>query len=369
MNNVHHPLSPSSYPAWEQCPHWERGTTSEMKEAAAIGTRQHALLARALMKEVDLDEVDEDNDIVIPVRRAVRGITQFVEQELPGAADNVIECERRLSASSDFPQNPFGTADVLVHRKIGCVTDGKNHLLAIDYKSRYTNKTYWEQLAFYAYAMMRRCPMLDYATLAVWYGDEATIETMDVSKERAYAMALHAIANRLNREQMGRHASPWCSLCKHCATCKQAFSLVEKAYSVLPPRADETTIDETKLADMLAVAGEVKHRIYALDEYARQYALDNGGTIMDKDGKPRYFLKEIRLSKLNLQPFFNAVRSYVTAADVLGASKLTKQAARDLLKGRTNAEGHALSKKEIDAIIEGASTPDEPGYRMTKVKQ
>ena len=370
----HHDYAPSSYPAWEKCPHWESANTKEMQDAAVIGTFQHKALADVLSGK-DFDELGDylqSDDVIIPVRRAVRGIKEFLEQQMPGAESRTMLCEVMVDANCYFPLDVYGTADVVVFRKDGTGATDADHLIVIDYKSRYTDKTYWEQLAFYAYAFsLSVSPLGDrtfkYATLAVWYGDEGTIETMDVTLDRAYAIALHALANRLNREQMPRKASAWCSLCKHCGVCPQAFSLVQKAYAILPANA-EGNIEPHMLPQMMDIAREVKKRIYSLDEYAKQVALEHGGVLADASGKPIYIYKECNMSKLQIQPFFDAVRKHVSASKVLEKCTLTKQAARELLRDTKKEDGKYFTLKEADEIIRDNSSPALPSYKITRAK-
>ena len=366
----HHPYSPSSFPAWAQCPHWESGDTKAMREAANLGTRQHELLAKVMNGDVRIDDVDEDNDVLIPVRRAYFDLNNLIAEEFPNsmADDLLIETEKRVGEGTGFPTGTYGTGDIFVSVRMDTARPSidADHILVVDYKSHFTNKTYWEQLAFYAWAYAKDIPGVKYATLAIYYGDEGTLETLRVTPDRAYAMALHAIANRLNRDDMPRTASAWCALCKMCGKCPEAFRLIQKAKDILPSEPDGN-LAPGLLPSMLDVSGEVKKRIAALEDYARKVADENGGVIKDGTGRERYALKEVRFSNMKIQQFFDAVRRFVPAGDVLGACKLTKSGAKALLKGRVDENGNALTTKRVNEIVESACEPAPSGWRMTKL--
>ncbi len=367
----HHELSPSAYPAWRQCAHWERADRPDdtTAEAAAIGTAQHELLHKYMTGELSYDaEVDELSEVLFPVRRAVSGIRQLFRDVFPAGVPDKVLSEVRVTGY-DFPMHPFGTADVIAHTS--------RHLLVVDYKSRSTDKEYWEQLAFYAVAFLDEAfddhvHLDDFAiTLAVWYGDEGTCDTKTTTYDECFALANYAIANRLAK-CTPRHASSWCNLCKECGTCPESLRLIALADKALPRADDEDKpIDEAtgRIPQLLMVAAELEKRIAAFRDKAKAYAAAHGGIIADRDGTPLFELKPVRLTDLDIQSYYDKVRGILTPADVLAAAKLTKEKAKALLKGRKDKDGNALRAKDIDAIVKNSCTNEQITYRLSRVRK
>lgn len=357
----HHPtLPPSSYPAWAQCPHWESRAASETPEAA-IGTRQHQLLAQAFAGEIDLDTVEDvPSETLIPVRRAYNGLLRLTVEVLGGEPDARF-CEHSVG-NSLLPEMPFGTLDYAAY--LG------DSLLVADYKSFATEKEHWEQLAFYAYAFRAEESNRKFTsiTLAVWYGDTGAFDLRTVTPEEAYALVLHAIANRLNRAHLPRCSGAWCSLCADCGACSKALAIVEKTNAIVPPAADGLSLlPVERLPLILTVCAEAKKRIRAVESYAKQVAADNGGALRNPDGSVAYELKERARSEIEIQTFYDAVRDLLKPPQILGVCTITKTAAKSLLKGKRR-EGRALKAKEIDAIIEGACVKTESSTVLAKVR-
>ena len=85
MSDNHHPLSPSSYPAWSLCPHYEGGAPNADTTA---GTIAHELLYKAFEGQIDLfndyDISDIDKDTLFFVRHAFIGINALIEELFNG---------------------------------------------------------------------------------------------------------------------------------------------------------------------------------------------------------------------------------------------------------------------------------------------
>lgn len=362
---AHHPtLPPSSYPAWAQCPHWERAESKELAEAAAIGTQQHELLHKAFCMEVNLDDVDAPSDVLYPVRRAYNGIKRLIENTFGGGHHRPPMSEVKVG-SVKLPYEPFGTADVVV--------SGSERLFVLDYKSRQTEKSHWEQLAFYATALLEAGGGAEnlnvkLVTLAVWYGDEGTVDMKEMTPEAALALCLHAIANRLNKDNLPRKAGTWCPLCKQCGACPDSVSIIHQSQSFLPTTV-EGNIPENLIPALLTVGTEVKKRLVALGEWARAVAVRNGGYLIDAEGNRAYELKPVRRSELDIQKFYDATRAVLKPNEVLTACKLTKEKARALLYKRPKKDGGHYTMREADAIIAEASTPIDDAAKLVRVKR
>lgn len=354
----HSDLPPSSYPAWAKCPHWEGKTAG--KEASA-GTEQHALLARAFSGE-NLDNLEDvSNDLLIPVRRAYRGIGDLARDVLGGNPDE-IHVEERLEVAS-LPLAPFGTLDFAAVRG--------DHLFVLDYKSFTTEREHWEQLAFYAYAFCEsHAPAsIKRITLAIWYGDTATFSMEETTKRECLAIVSHAIGNRLNRGNLERTANPWCTLCAHCGNCPKAFTIVEQTTALVPSGEQAVAcVPLDRLPLILTVCAEAKKRIRAIEDYARDTAIANGGALYNADGTPAYEIKEREVSEIEIQSFYDKTRDLLTPPEVLVSCKLTKESAKALLKGKKR-DGKKLMAKEIDAIIAESSAFKRTTPTLIKVRR
>lgn len=355
----HHPtLPPSSYPAWAKCPHWEARTSSDAPEAS-IGTAQHALLSKAFKGEIDLD-TDEDipNDMLFPVRRAYNGILRLTRDVLGDEPDE--RYSELLVESNAFPESPFGTLDYVAVRN--------DRVLVLDYKSFATEKEHWEQIAFYACAYLKG--LKDYrVTLAVWYGDTGTYDLREVSESEARDLALYAIANRLNRYHLPRTASAWCSLCANCGACQKALDIVGKTNAIIPANAEDLSLlPAERLPLILTVCAEAKKRIKAVEDYAKQVALFNGGQLLNPDGTVAYEIKERKSSEIEIQTFYDMTKDILTPPEILGVCKLPKTTAKTLLKTKKR-DGKKLTAKAIDELIDEASVNLEPSQVLTKVRR
>lgn len=342
---MHHEFSPSSYPAWTTCPHWESKPADEATDA---GTRAHSLLYRAFMGLVNLDDeeavANEDRDTLRCVRRAKEGITHLIDELFYGEDPDELEYEYR-AGSAKLPYSPFGTADVIA--RCG------NHLVVIDYKNRYSDRDYTEQLSAYAQFYCEYEDRVTRITLCVWYGDTGTHTLRETTPEECYKSSLFAISNRISKDSRPRQASAWCTLCAECGACPAAQALVNKAFSIVPKNTS-VMINPESIAPMLTICNEVEKRIKAFKAWAKEYAAENGG-IVDSEGRMAYILREKKKREIVIGELFNNVKDYVSASELIGACTISQSALKPLLasKGKTNAEiDELISKSSVVTSIE-----------------
>lgn len=356
----HHKLSPSSYPAWSRCPHWEAYEKEQNREADE-GTAQHELLSQALDGRVDLSTVDAYKETLFPVRRAYKAIREFLSKTF-NYEEYTLETEV-LCMDDELPQSPYGTADIVAWKD--------DELVVIDYKSFATNKTYWEQVAFYANAQAKAYEKIGRPirkiTLAIFYGELGNMEIKETNREECEAMATYAIGCRLNKNNLPRKPTAWCSLCKHCGQCSPSVEIIHEAQVILPRDEVVGTIDPVRLAGMLSVISEVEHRAKRVKEYAKKVAIDNGDMLCDHDGNPLYKVYHIAKRKLDIKKLFNQIRTMVSADELLANCSTTQEKIKKLLKGREYL-GEKITTYKIEELIDAASErlPEEPQLRRVK---
>ena len=390
----HHPYyQPSAFPAWAECPHWERKEgDKELQAEAEAGTQQHELFAMAMnWWASDRDEehkkgycldIDNENDvarfpkdILLPVRGAVHRTVKLIEDlfQIDGEPCDSLQCfaEEEVEATEDIwePLNHyitaaearepiFGTADLIVEGKD---KDGKKHILVVDYKSHYTNKEYWMQLAFYLLAF--NCRLDTDATLAVVYGDSEQVDVRHISWLKLRKLLDEVLQVIIDRAIRAKPCKPsaWCSLCQYAGKCETSVALIARTN-----RLFDQVVPAKDLEAMLIIATEVEKRIKALREYAMQVAKENGGELVNEEGKVVYRVTTAKRSDIDIRAFYEAAKRYFTPDQIIGVSKLTKSAIKYLFdKGLP--EGVTVPKKEVERLIEGSSIELAPTERLVRV--
>jgi hypothetical protein len=351
---MHHPtLQPSSYPAWAKCPHYQPAPATRV---AVDGTRQHELLADFLTGRKDPLTADEDKDTLYPVRRAHRLIREYLAKEF-GGNQYLLDVETMVEDDS-LPHAPFGTADIIA-------TDGER-LIVLDYKSHATSRSHWEQLAFYAQAKAKK---LSYASikLCVVYGDIGTIEEREVTLAECEGLVAYAIGNRLNKDNLPRHPSPWCSLCDKCGACEPAVSIVSEARSFLPADECVGTIPRGMFPHILSMLSEVEARGKLIKEYAKKIAVDNDDVLVDMEGNPVYKIARCNKRHLNIKMFFNQIRTMVGADELLSQCTLSMEKAKSLLKGKEYL-GEVIKNATIEELISASCDGSHEELQLRKVR-
>ena len=348
----HHEYGPSNYPAWEICPHYEGG---EAGEDADIGTAAHDLLYRAFTGAIEINDdlavIDEDKSLVYPVRRAYNGIRALVSELLNGREADDWYYEVTLKSNTpDLPEKPFGTADVVVRKR--------DTVIVSDYKHRFSDRDYTAQLAAYAAFFAEELPEIHEAILVVWYGDTGTYTVRHLGIEECRAMAIEACNKRRNRAASACHANPWCSLCKHCGKCNESTALTTKMSKAFP---EELAIPADRIADMLVICSELDKRIKAFREYAKTYALENGG-IVNKDGELAYTATSSTRREIDIPSVFDRIKEHISPTQLIESCTLSQKALKALLKP-------FYKTSEIDTIISECSTDGEQTVKLTRVSR
>lgn len=364
----HHPTyQPSAFPAWAQCPSWDGKPAAEDDDAVNAGVLQHKLLADSFtsnqpgrentyvqgMMSLNLDDEDQtkdiDSDTLFVVRRAHDNILAKLKEFYPDE-DYLLFPEELCSDTEgifkayagDIPL--FGTADLVVVPRHGTT------LTVVDYKSRYTNKSYWQQLMFYAVCFASEGSKFTHANMLVVYGDSGTAEwhTHSLSECRNF---IHLILEaRRSSPLVPRKSGAWCDLCANCGSCAVAQGIVKRA-NELVPLPEEEVVKPWEYPAFLAICSAVEKRIKAFREHALRYAKENGGVITDGDGNIAYEVQTTQRTEIDINQFYKATREFLSPNAIIAAAKLPKTKAKELLK----ATG-TMTTKEIEATLKMTST-------------
>lgn len=360
----HHPTyQPSAFPAWAQCPSWDRKPVPDGDEAVREGVLQHELLAKSFTPAkgstpptMELDLTDEeqtkdiDSDTLFAVRRARENILVKLNEYHPDTEFTLLpehRCEDTIGRFSPFDNGVpiFGTADLIVVPQTG------DTFTVVDYKSHYTNKPYWEQLMFYAvcFADANGKDRFRLANLLVVYGDNGTVEQNRADLDIARDIVELLVSARSGHQLLPRKAGAWCDLCANCGNCAVAQGIVKRANEIIP--ASEEVLWPEDFVNFLAICSAAEKRIKAFREYALRYAKENGGVICDGDGNIAYEIQTSQRSELDIDAFYKKTRDILSPTAIIAAAKLPKTKAKELLK----ATG-TLKTKEIEAILKDSST-------------
>lgn len=348
---THHELSPSAYPAWAICPKYEsKGASAD----TTAGTEAHELLYDAFTGAVDIDSEPNPDFMWHCVSNAYHGINSLINEILAGEPADIRFYEETLHAHPSFiGEALFGTADVIAVKG--------DHIIVVDYKHRFSDRTYTEQLAAYAAFYQSNYPNVNTASLVVWYGDTSTYEIESYSIDECREMTLNAINRRKSVGSLPCTSSAWCSLCKHCGVCKAALSLVDKSTEIVPANPSIELIPPTKMPALLVVCSELEKRIKAVREFCKQYAIEHGG-ITEEDGTLAYAISESTKRKVDIISVFEEIKSFIPPSELIGAASITQKALKALLAPH-------LKKCEINDLISRCSTEGDKTIELRRVKR
>lgn len=312
MSTAHHPLSPSSFPAWAVCPSFD-GDPQE-REDAAQGTAQHAALSAALSgKPQLLDALPAD------AREAVGWALDYIRQL---AGEEPILSEHRVTytapdafAAKGTSEVFFGTADAIILR--GNLAD------LIDYKSGGDDREHRAQLAGYALALFSMRARIKTVRCHVLYGRVRRVHSWALTQADA-AGIVHPIMDARQNPDRKPSACDYCSMCRHRASCPAITSQVEAVARTAPDwdqlsaaiRDPAAIIDPVIASQALTVARYVA--TWAEAVRARATEMAKAGSI-----PPGYRLQERRGSReiADLEAAF--ARSGLLPGQFVSACKLS----------------------------------------------
>ena len=210
----HHPLGPSNFPMWSECPcyegnHNDDDSDEESTDAKGRGTAKHLALAKALTGDPDaFAGLSEDEE------REVRWVAETVVESAryAGYTPNEFVVERRLTLyNPDFSVLYFGTADIgygpfLEDAKFG------------------EERNYFAQMCGYALPKMER-DNITTVQARIRYGRLHKTVYHVIERRVAEAVVYRILAAR-NDPQRKPKACQYCGWCKHMATCSETNAKV-----------------------------------------------------------------------------------------------------------------------------------------------
>lgn len=216
----HHDLSPSAFPKWAQCAHYE--PSREPGEEAERGHLLHRAYAMAVAREDGVvDAALEPED-----RAAVAWAVAETVALFGGAPESV---ERKLPYYDSDGLLYFGTADAVCGVGIADLKTGQI-------------RDYGPQMAAYALALMD-IKWADRATTHLLFCDEREVLSREWSAEEAISVAMPIIAARkeaLAGDGPGPRACEYCGWCGKRDTCPAYVSqLAPAAMAIASPEAFE----------------------------------------------------------------------------------------------------------------------------------
>ena len=308
-NTKHHPLSPSKYPAWAECPCYspEERESSEANE----GTLAHEELHKALT-----------TDDYLPDNKAARWAFEWIQQQNPQS----LESEFRVSMPNplDVLDEIYGTIDV---SWFDC--DGILHVA--DFK-RFSDGTidYTPQVRGYA-AMIycqHKANLADQKIiLHILHGGIFKAETIETTFGECVAKTVEILSAATKGTGKPRICK-WCSFCSKVSLCPASNTAVEAVKDNLPNFA------RLSLCQKLVVLDAIDKLSKSIREKAKNEARLNGGVI-EQDGI-RYELK----------PWGGGskCKDILLVADAMRETKTVEHKTR---KGSDNIQVNLLSNGEL----------------------
>ena len=353
----HHELSPSKYPAWNECPFFENGHRDSAD--ASEGTRLHEELRGMLEGGYESAEP------------AVRWAVDMV-QSLGGVAPNV-RCEERLLAIGGQLKGIFGTADVIWK------TENPTMIHIADFKSFSDGTTdYMPQLRGYAALMYATCGRSFDVKLHVLHGGSRTVTEEETSLGDCYDLTVALVQLRrlvltgIGNACIRTRLNPWCKFCAKIKEC----SATNNALQVVADNAPDK-FGRMSLCQKLVVLDAVDKLSKSLREEAKRLANDNGGVLEHRDAEGnvliRYEMKpwagtpKVRdlceVAAAVKEPVYLKVNEKKQTAtelkwnglehsELLGLCSLSKSALADALVGKNPDASKADVKRYVDGFFE-----------------
>jgi hypothetical protein len=358
MNEVHHPLSPSNYNAWQHCPSWS-GQKYDTVDASA-GTEAHEQLDRAFKEE----GYEPDSYVA---RWAVNAVREL-------AGDSKVSTEVRLTGTIPPVVGVYGTADAIWWK------DGALHIADLKTFSDGT-KDYTPQLMGYACLFAtRNTPHYTRIVLHILHGGICKVESREFLLFKCKSV-VRKILERKRGYDNKRNLCDYCSTCSKVKECKETMNALEavKENSV-------TGFGSLSLCQKLVVLDAVDKLSATIREEAKREANANGG-VLEMDGiryemkpwagKPK--VKDLcQLAGAIQKPVFNRINKKDGSVEEVGFDgldneqllelcDLPKSKLVDALK-KANADNKSIKKVEIERWVSAQyeSTDGTPHFVRTK---
>ena len=342
-NTKHHPLSPSKYPAWAECPFYspEDRESSEANE----GTLAHEELHKALT-----------TDDYVPSDKAAAWAFEWIQQQDPQS----LESEFRVSMPNplDFLDEIYGTIDV---SWFDC--DGILHVT--DFK-RFSDGTtdYAPQVRGYAamiYCQHKANRADQKVVLHILHGGIFKAETIETTLGECVAKTVEILSAATKGTGKPRICK-WCSFCSKVSSCSASNTAVEAVKENLPNFA------RLSLCQKLVVLDAIDKLSKSIREEAKEKAKENGGAI-EQDGIRYEFkpwkgaakckdillvadaMRETKTVEHKTRKGSDDIQvDLLTNSELLDACSLSKTALVNALKNKNQAS--SVSKADWERFVE-----------------
>lgn len=226
----HHRFSPSAFPKWQACPHYEAG--AEPSEEAERGTRLHRAYAAALSGDKGaIDRLPGEDG------RAVEWAVAETRRLFDGQPEAL---ERKLPYYDSAGELFYGTADAVCGEQIADLKTGQ----ARDYAA---------QMAAYALALVD-IKWARGATTHLLFCDEREVVTRHWTAEEAISVVMPIIDARKAAEEGG---GPGPRACEYCGWCGRRDTCPAYAGKLAPVEAAIAKPEAFEFSAVLADPGRL----------------------------------------------------------------------------------------------------------------
>ena len=267
MNEKHHPLGPSNYPAWAKCQCYDNSPERNSSDASA---------GKAIHKEVE--EYFNGSGVATPKTDESIWAVEKIKELSSGAE---VKCEVLVSApEASALGGIFGTVDAM-WKSYG---DDGGVLHIADVKSfSHGESDYMPQLRGYAAIcyVAGMCDDCGSVSMHILHCGSKSVEEEIVLPSDALDMTLKVLAGHAKGEKS--------RLCKWCQWCSRVHGCAETNNALTVAGSNAPSFSSLSLAQKLVVLEYISKVSDTIRDEARRVAAHNGG-VLEQDGI-RYELK------------------------------------------------------------------------------
>jgi hypothetical protein len=367
----HHQFSPSSFPAFDVCPHFT--SSGEGNKNADYGTTQHSLLECLINENFDeFESIDADVNQRSNAEWSFGVVMNIIQKEKMKGKVTVI-AERQLATETSDMTFITGTADVIILTE----KDGKvENLIVIDAKFG-KRRNYLGQLYVYALGAMQEWG-LEKCEIVTLYGQLRAVEE-DIAYKDVAVKYVDDVLDRVKYKHLEeRKSSSYCEWCSNKKTCPAVLVPVKHVADMVPVETKDAIkgVDMSngimnmssthigKLIDFIDLLEEVKE--LAKEELIKR--MDDGEVI------PGWKITERSGSTLiadqdGLMFELKAIHG-VTNEQIVEESNLTVTAVKKILYGKEATKRTEEFKEQFGAFLKvGEASRSVTKSKETKTKK
>lgn len=350
----HHPLSPSNWPFWAECPKYTSDKSQDNSEAKA-GTDSHSAFAEACACLNDNAPIIVDDEAAIWAANKVAALGE-------GA---YIHTEDELLIPLSI--SPTKRYVVTGYCDAWCISPTKT-LVVVDYKSgAKSGIDYASQVEGYAIGVintykLKRGEHYNSVCCAVIYGADRHIDSWGMSESYAQECCSAIVAARLEHANAKPKVCLGCKYCVNRNTCPAMTALVSAPDTALPALPTATryyTLSALKSyceKEMEAIAAEVKaspSQVLEDDNYKFEVRQERGR------------MKSIDIPALHGELAVKGVN--IPQYDMMSACTITKKAFTTLAKSAAKDVG--ITVKSLEELYDNHAVVGAPVKKLVRVSK